>query len=356
MAPTTQHIALGERDLSFIPAEPARARTLRPEDVADYNEHGYLSPVDVFDAEEAAVIRAYFDDLIDAVVSADDRRNGYSINTYHLVCQGLYDLGLEPRILDLVTDILGPDLVCWGNHLFAKLPQDPMEVPLHQDAVYWPFTSTRSVTVWLAIDDADDANAAMHFVPGSHRHGPLVHDELELDGTRVLGRRVRDAAAYHDRRVVNELRAGQVSLHSDLLLHGSRANVSDRRRAGLTLRYGAGDLAVSPGWERWLYPAVHARGRVAEHWPDRSRPDGEHPERMAQFTGDFDGNPPCRQRDGTTTRRPVSHDSTAAQARARARRPAAAGTGGGSPARKALTVARTRRSKAVVKVRSRSLK
>ncbi len=291
MAKAYQPAALGERDLSFLPADPERARTLSGDDVVAYNERGFVSPVDVFDADEAAYIRAYFDDLIQAVVSADDRRNSYSINAYHLVCQGLYDLNLEPRILDLVEDILGPDLVCWGGHLFCKLPHDGMEVPLHQDALYWPFTSTRSVTVWLAIDDVDDENAAMHFVPGSHRWGPLDHEELELDGTRVLGRGVSGAGQYEDRRVVNELRAGQVSLHSDLLLHGSRANTSDRRRAGLTLRYGAGDLDVQPGWEHWLFPAVHARGRVGEHWPHRRRPRGENPELMAEVSGEFDGNP-----------------------------------------------------------------
>ena len=195
-----------------------------------------------------------------------------------------------PRILDLVEDILGPDLVCWSTHLFCKLPHDPMEVPLHQDAVYWPFTSTRTTTIWLAIDDVDETNAAMHFVPGSHLLGPLPYEELELDGTRVLGRQVSRADSYSG-RFINELAAGQVSLHSDLLLHGSSPNTSGRRRAGLTLRYAAAEARMEPGWDEWKQGAVHVRGRRDDWWPDRRRPEGEDPHRMAAMRGEFDGVP-----------------------------------------------------------------
>ena len=285
-----QHIEDRTRDLPFLPADPSRARTLGGEPVSRYNEGGFLSPLDVFGTDEAADWRSYFDWLIDTVVNAPDKRNGYSINGYHLTCRRLYDLVHTPRILDLVEDVLGPDLVCWSTHLFCKLPGNPMEVPLHQDAVYWPFTSTRTATVWLAIDDVDEGNAAMHFVPGSHLLGPLPFDELELDGTRVLGRRVSEAERYPN-RFVNALTAGQASIHSDLLLHGSAPNTSNRRRAGLTLRYAAADARMEPGWEGWAAGTVHVRGKRDEWWPDRARPAGEDPHKMADKRGVFDGVP-----------------------------------------------------------------
>ena len=286
-----RHIENGaDRDLPFLPADPARAKTLSREQVEHYNARGYVSPLDVFDAGEADSWRTYFDGLIHAVVSADDGRNGYSINGYHLSNARLWDLVHTPRILDCVEDILGPDLVCWSTHMFCKLPGNPMEVPLHQDAVYWPFTSTRTVTVWLAVDDADRGNGTMRFAPGSHLLGPLPYEELALDGTRVLGRQVKDADSYTD-TFTNTLRAGQVSLHSDLLLHGSAANTSSRRRAGLTIRYAASDARMEDGWDDWRAGAVHVRGGVDPWWPDRPRPDGEDPHLMADHRGEFDGVP-----------------------------------------------------------------
>jgi len=53
----------------------------------------------------------------------------------------------------------GPDVIAWGSHFFCKQPHDPRKVAWHQDASYWPLTPARTVTVWLAIDDADIANA-----------------------------------------------------------------------------------------------------------------------------------------------------------------------------------------------------
>lgn len=278
------------RDLAFVPADPAKARTLTAEQVEQYNEQGFLSGLPAFGTDEITHVRAYLDDLLEKVLSADDRRNSYSINAYHMVCAGIYDLLLQPVLLDYVEDILGPDFGCWGDHLFCKLPGDPMEVPVHQDGAYWPISPSRTVTAWLAVDDADEENAAMQFVPGSHLRGAIDHEDLPLDGTRVLKRHAVGPGSL-GQRVTNALTAGQISLHSDLLLHGSKRNVSSRRRAGMTFRYAAAEVAPLPGSEYWFAPAVHCRGTLPEHWPHWRRPSGEKPEKMSNFLGDFDGLP-----------------------------------------------------------------
>lgn len=281
----------GDRQLQFHRVERAGATALSADEISHYNENGFIPALDVFSTSEAEALRGYIDDLLATVIGAGDRRNSYSINSYHLVCQRLYDLVKAPRILDLVADILGPNFVCWGSHLFAKLPKDGKEVPFHQDAVYWPLTPSKTVTVWLAIDDVDASNAAMEFIPGSHLAGPLEHEQLALDGTRVLGRRAKGVDRFTD-RYVNALRAGQVSLHSDLLLHGSGLNVSDRRRAGMTLRYAAAEVRLIEGYDYWRKTAVHCRGGdPSGFWHNHPRPDGERPDLMANMWGDFDGQP-----------------------------------------------------------------
>jgi hypothetical protein len=278
------------RDLRFIPANPRLPRTLSRSQVEQFNREGFLSGLPAFGDEKILEIRHYFDNLLTNVLSANDRRNSYSINAYHLVCAGLYDLILSPVLLDYVEDLLGPDFACWGNHLFCKLPKDPMEVPLHQDGSYWPISPSQTVTVWLALDDANEENAAMQFVPGSHLGGPLPHDDLPLDGTRVLKRQVTDPSHYGE-RFTNSLRAGEISIHSDMLLHGSGFNRSNRRRAGMTFRYAAAKVKPLPGHDYWFKPAVHCRGTLPKHWPHRHRPPGENPEKLAEFVGDFDGIP-----------------------------------------------------------------
>lgn len=277
-------------DFLFQPSSVENLSVLSEEQVNCFNKNGYLTGLIGLSTAQVADLRLYLDWLIDEVVSADDQRNSYSINQYHQVSGRLWDLIQTPLFVNYVSDILGPEAVCWSTHIFCKLPGDGMEIPLHQDANYWPFTPTKSVTIWLAIDDVDEDNAAMRFVPGSHLAGDLAHAELPLDGSVVLNRRVAEHENY-DETVLNEMKAGEVSLHTDLLLHGSPPNFSERRRCGIALRYLAAEVKVVPGGESWTRSAVHiGNGDPSGYWPNRTRPLKDEPHKMASFVGGFDGN------------------------------------------------------------------
>ncbi len=279
-----------QRDVDFHPSTTENLAALSEEQILRFNETGYLTALPGLAPTDIRDLRRYLDWLIEEVISADDRRNSYSINQYHQVSGRLWDLIHTPIFVDYVSDILGPESVCWSTHLFCKLPGDGMEIPLHQDANYWPFTPTKSVTIWLAIDDVDEANAAMQFIPRSHLEGDLAHAELPLDGSVVLNRRVVQHERY-DEVVLNELRAGEVSLHTDLLLHGSPHDLSSRRRCGIALRYLAAQVEVVLGGESWIRSAVHVgAGDQSGYWPNRPRPIKDEPHKMAGFVGGFDGN------------------------------------------------------------------
>ena len=94
---------------------------------------------------------------------------------YQTRCAGLYDLVTHPTILDHVQDLIGPDIICWTSHAFCKAAFDPKRIPFHQDASYWPLTPARTVTVWLAIDDADRENSCLQVIPRTHRMGHLKY-------------------------------------------------------------------------------------------------------------------------------------------------------------------------------------
>ncbi len=96
----------------------------------------------------------------------------------------------------------------------------------------------------------------MHFIPGSHLWGTVPHVERPLDGTRTLGREAETSADVE--RYPNVVRSGEVSLHSDLLLHGSPPNPSSRRRAGITFRYAAARVRPLSGGETY----TQAAGRI----------------------------------------------------------------------------------------------
>lgn len=256
-----------ERDLRFQLVDNSSLATLSPAQVTQFNERGYIAPVRVFDEEQIIGIRDYFDTLLERVIASGG--NSYSISSAHLEHGYVYDILSNTRIVALVKDLLGENIVGWGSHFFCKMPGDGKAVAWHQDASYWPLTPSRTVTVWVAIDDADRENACMRFLTGSHHHGHLTWRPSTPEEHNVLNQTVEDAEQYGD-PVDNVLKAGEVSIHSDLLLHGSNSNQSDRRRCGLTLRYAPVEVRAGQGW--------NAKGVVLSgtdpdgHWGNPSRP------------------------------------------------------------------------------------
>ena len=129
------------------------------------------------------------------------------------------------------------------------------------------------VSAWLAIDDTDVANSAMQVIPGSHHHAQLTFRDNTAAQNNVLVQTVDNPADYGDASVALEMRAGQISLHSDWILHGSEPNRSNRRRCGLAMRYLSADARAYNGWNA---KSIWCRGTdPGGHWTNHPRPDGE---------------------------------------------------------------------------------
>ena len=257
------------RDLAFHPSANTTPQVLTREQVEHYNRFGYILPLPIFTAAEAAELRRYFDALLAKYTT--EGKDSYAISSAHLRHGRVWDVLTNPRIVAIVSDVIGPNVVAWGSHFFCKMPRDGKTVSWHQDASYWPLTPSKAVTVWLAIDDADRGNAAMRYIPGTQVLGHLTYKLSENDPTNVLNQTVPEVEKYGD-PVYVELKAGEASLHSDLLLHGSEANTSDRRRCGLTLRYTTGDVRAYMGWND---KGVVVKGDPPAHWGNRPRPEEE---------------------------------------------------------------------------------
>ncbi|CAE7279150.1 PHYH [Symbiodinium microadriaticum] len=219
--------------------DPAEGHALTLPQLESYRDRGFLLGLQILDGEDLASARRDFDDMLaERTDRAPDDESRF--RAAHTLSRPLHQalvqkMATSPRVLAIVQDILGPQFCCWSAHLFCKLPGDPTSQPWHQDAGFWPLSESRAVTLWIAFDDVDESNAAVHFIEGSHRFGRLpwkatntTHHLLtqEIPDVELLGA-----------QVPQRLHAGEASLHSDLTVHGSFGNHSDRRRAGLALRF-----------------------------------------------------------------------------------------------------------------------
>ena len=266
--PNYEELKQLERRLTFHPSTVTNPQTLTPAQVAAYNKDGYIKGIRIFDEAEITERRRAFDEILARTLAAG--ANSYSISSAHMKYGMVYDLITNPRIVACVKDILGENVIGWGAHFFCKMPGDNKVVSWHQDASFWPLSPSKTVTVWLAIDDADRQNACMRFVAGSQNLGHLTYRMSENDS--VLNQTV-EAPEQFGEVVYDVLKAGEISMHSDLCLHGSEKNTSQRRRCGLTLRYCSADVRSeeSFGWHK--EGVVVSGSEPSGHWWNPKRPE-----------------------------------------------------------------------------------
>ena len=227
---------------------------------ARYRDQGYLSPIPVMQAAEAATLRTHLETL-----EATWLDNGLPLplNTYkrvnaHCVMTLANQIATDPRILDVVEGILGPDILIYGVEFFIKEPRTRAMVTMHQDLTYWGFGAIDGmVTAWLALSPATPASGCMEFVAGSHKNPILPHAAtFAEDNLLSRGQEIAVEVPQADRTPI-VLQPGEMSLHHGLMIHGSGPNTTDDRRIGAVVRYCAPQIAQQVAEKDY---AILARG------------------------------------------------------------------------------------------------
>ncbi|MEO1774094.1 MAG: phytanoyl-CoA dioxygenase family protein [Pseudomonadota bacterium] len=215
------------------------AGPLHPDQIAAFRRDGFLCPVAIFSPAEAADLRAAYEtDERTAPADLPRPARNYFLASPHLVMETPRRIATDPRILDVVESLLGPDLLLWDTAYFTKEPGSEKVVTWHQDLTYWGMGETdQQVTVWVALSPATAASGCMRFVPGSQKTALQPHRETFADDN-ILSRGQEIAVEVDEADAVTAaLEPGQVSIHHGQVFHASGPNRSDDRRIGLVLNY-----------------------------------------------------------------------------------------------------------------------
>jgi len=200
-----------------------------------YENNGFCFPIDVMPESDALAYRAQLEDL--RRKSAGEKLgNKTQLNHAHVIFRFAREIAGDPRVLDAVEPIIGPDIMIWSSSFLIKEPHSGSYVSWHQDLRYWGLEDHEAmVSAWLALSPVTMANGCMRFVAGSHK-GPLVdhHDTYGADNILTRG---QEAVIEIDEGATRQvkLRPGQMSLHHGRLLHASAPNTSDERRIGYVM-------------------------------------------------------------------------------------------------------------------------
>ena len=212
---------------------------LSSEQVEQYHENGYLCPVDVLSAAEAAEQRS----ALEALEAEHDGKLPKPVGQYlrissYLATDVPVHIARDPRILDKVESILGPDILMWSCEYFIKEANSTQIVSWHQDLTYWGMDGTdHEVTAWVALSTANERSGCMRFVPGSHKESLVPHEDT-FAANNLLSRGQEIAVDVDEEdAIIAALKPGQMSLHHGRLFHASGPNTSDDRRIGLVIRY-----------------------------------------------------------------------------------------------------------------------
>jgi len=166
------------------------------------------------------------------------------------------------RTLDVVQDLLGPDIVYYTDQTFLK-PAGGSGAPPHQDNAYWEphWAGAGKLSVWLALDPSTHANGCTVFVPGSHR-GAFAH-ETDFDRDAVFGRELSLTDELRTAGVAVELEPGDCCIHHCETVHWSGPNESDHSRRGHVAVYFSSRVRITDQPNTFFrHDFLPARGRT----------------------------------------------------------------------------------------------
>ena len=207
---------------------------LTPEQIEQFNTEGYVTPVQIMDAAEAGTLRAKLE-------ATEAARGGKLAPTErskaHMLFKWLDDLIRDPRVLDPIEQLIGPNILCWNTLFWIKEAQSPSFVSWHQDTKYWGLSSEKVITAWLALSPASLDAGCMRVMPRTHIGDVLPHDDqYHQDNLLTRGQQITEGVDDAE-AIYMPLQVGEMSLHNYRLAHASGPNNTDDRRIGVSMHF-----------------------------------------------------------------------------------------------------------------------
>jgi phytanoyl-CoA hydroxylase len=238
-----------------------------------FHRDGFLAYGPILSFEEVETLREAYDRVIreaqaagtgrDLTAGADEpaEPGGAEPRKVHQVmnvCErdiAFRKLLYRSEILDVVEDLIGPNLMLFHDQALYKPPHTGGSVPWHQDNGYWQCRPANLVSCWLTFDDVIRESGAMQLIPGSHL--VPVHHEQASDTLQEI--RGIDASQAE----VVELPAGGCMFHHCQTLHYTQPNETERHRRALAIHFmPMGTRSMKTG-QRFICDFAHPVLRMA---------------------------------------------------------------------------------------------
>lgn len=229
-------------------------RVLTNEQIEQYHDQGFISPIRVISEKEALSIK---DELEQVEKEFPHEINSESRNNLHLSFAFLDALAHNTIIVDAIEDLIGPNISLWASVMFIKEPSSKQYVSWHQDATYMGLDSLDFPTPWIALSPSNKETGCMTMIAGSHKTNIQTHEDTFAENNILTrGQVIQDVD--ESKAVDLILKPGEMSIHHGAVIHGSQPNNSNQRRIGFSLQsYMPNNIKQIVGRNLW----THVRGQ-----------------------------------------------------------------------------------------------
>ena len=220
---------------------------LTQEEISNYENDGFvLNEGFLNDAEINHLLECYMETIhrlssdghLENVQSGDDSDDEfqlYQIRTAHLQHPIFRFFINDTRLLDMVEGLIGPDIRLIHYQGLYKPARSGGEVGWHQDNHYFNVAQNRTISVWLALDDATVENGCMWYLPGQHKKA-LKHQQLwDTSVKKGFYFAIRDLD--ESGAVPAEVKSGGLAIHHCLMPHRSLKNKSNNPRRSIAIHF-----------------------------------------------------------------------------------------------------------------------
>jgi non-heme Fe2+,alpha-ketoglutarate-dependent halogenase len=230
-------------------------KVLTKEQIEQYHDEGFISPLRVISEADALSIKTQLEEV---EAQYPEEINAESRNNLHLSFAFLDALAHNTTIVDAMEDLIGPDIALWASVMFIKEPSSKQYVSWHQDATYMGLNSVDFPTPWIALSPSNIETGCMTMISGSHKSEIRKHEDTYAENN-ILTRGQVIPNVDENKAVDLILRPGEMSIHHGAIIHGSQPNNSDQRRIGFSLQsYISPEIRQVVGRNIW----THIRGKA----------------------------------------------------------------------------------------------
>ncbi|WP_160718879.1 phytanoyl-CoA dioxygenase family protein [Bacillus sp. USDA818B3_A] len=226
--------------------------TMTANQIEFYRKNGFIQINNILTKEELDELRQYVDESMEdhnPLARESPDRSAYfrvlnqKVNSWRDHA-GMSKYSFHPRFSNIALQLTGANGIrFFHDHILFKMPGDSKPTPWHQDFPYWPMNEPGALSIWITLDDVNEENGCMMFVPESHKAGKF--QPINLAEPEDLFQFSKNTEVNKQTPVICRLKAGSCTFHDGLTFHYAHANQTNRPRRVLAIIFYPEDTTFS---------------------------------------------------------------------------------------------------------------